>query len=477
MTITTASGAGPTGSASAITRSPWLRRFVVLSAVAIAATAAGLVPLSPANARADSAPADGLICTTGGSTPGQASFVLTAKDGNVLTPDGNSIYMWSYANGTGAFQYPGPNLCVNEGDNVTVTLKNTLPQATSIVFPGITNVLADGKASQPDLAANTLTKAAAAPATPGTLGGSVTYTFTAAHPGTYLYESGTNPQIQVQMGLVGALVVRPTAGANHIYDEETTPAGGTPIDTTVFKGEFIHLLSEIDPDLHLAIEQGASSFDMTKYKARYWMINGRSFPDTIAPNFAQHLPNQPYGALVHVVPRDAANPDPAVIRYLNAGPVSYPFHPHSNNERVVGIDARRQLDPTAGAGGTPADTSIDRFSVVVPPGATIEAEFSWSADPTTTQAWDPTTRPIDVPVPQDQSRTDGAYWNGTPYLGSSGPLINGLTQYNECGEFYHVAHSHALFQATNYGASMGGMLTMVRIDPPNSAASCTKAGN
>jgi len=448
----------------------WSRRILVIAAAAVAVAAAGLVPLGQSNARADSAPADGLVCTSGGTTAGQASFVLTAKDGNILTPDGNSIYMWSYADGAGSFQYPGPNLCVNEGDKVTVTLKNTLPQATSIVFPGVTGVLADGKPSQPDLVANTLTKAAAT-------GHSVTYTFTAAQPGTYLYESGTNPQIQVQMGLVGALVVRPTAGANHIYDEEAAPASGSPIDTTVFKGEFIHLLSEIDPDLHLAIEQGADSFDMTQYKPRYWMINGRSFPDTIAPNFAQHLPNQPYGALVHVQPRDSTHPDPAVIRYLNAGPVDYPFHPHSNNERVVGIDGRRQLDPTGGPSGTAADTSIDRYAIVVPPGATMEAEFSWSADPTTAQGWDPSTRPIDVPVPQDQARTDGAYWSGTPYLGNSGPLVNGLTQYNECGEFYHVAHSHALFQATNYGAAMGGMLTMVRIDPPNRAASCTKAGN
>ena len=41
---------------------------------------------------------------------------------------------------------------------------------------------------------------------------------------------------------------------------------------------------------------------------------------------------------------------------------------------------------------------------------------------------------------------------------------------NECGEYYHVAHSHALQQATNYGATFGGMMTVFRIDPP---AGCT----
>jgi hypothetical protein len=28
-----------------------------------------------------------------------------------------------------------------------------------------------------------------------------------------------------------------------------------------------------------------------------------------------------------------------------------------------------------------------------------------------------------------------------------------------------VAHSHALNQSTNYGASFGGMMTLIRIDP------------
>ena len=40
-------------------------------------------------------------------------------------------------------------------------------------------------------------------------GAAVTYSFTASSAGTYLYESGSDPQLQVQMGLFGAIVVRP----------------------------------------------------------------------------------------------------------------------------------------------------------------------------------------------------------------------------------------------------------------------------
>ena len=48
-----------------------------------------------------------------------------------------------------AFQHPGPVLCVNEGDTVTVILNNTLPRAVSIMFPGQENVLANGAPAQP----------------------------------------------------------------------------------------------------------------------------------------------------------------------------------------------------------------------------------------------------------------------------------------------------------------------------------------
>ena len=112
------------------------------------------------------AQAEGLVCTPGSTAdfcnppkapiPTNPSFVLTAQDGYITTPDGNSIYMWGYANGSGAYQDPGPVLCVNEGDTVTITLRNTLPVPTSIQFPGMTGVLANGAPSQPRPATDSL---------------------------------------------------------------------------------------------------------------------------------------------------------------------------------------------------------------------------------------------------------------------------------------------------------------------------------
>ena len=98
------------------------------------------------------------------------------------------------------------------------------------------------------------------------------------------------------MGLFGALIVRPTMGADHVYnraDSQFTPSE-----------DFLALLSEIDPYQHQAVESN-KVFNMNNYRARYWMINGRGFPDSIADNYATWLPSQPYGALARIYPYDA----------------------------------------------------------------------------------------------------------------------------------------------------------------------------
>ena len=292
-----------------------------------ALTAAGALVAAVAIASttgAQAATSEGLLC----QQDPQQTFSLSARPGYVSTPDGNSIYMWGYGMSSGRFQLPGPVLCVTSGRPVTVILHNTLPEATSIVFPGQKSVKANGNPAQPQFDSGGSLTSMVQPAAADT--GSVTYTFTAGSPGTYLYTSGTDVTKQQQMGLYGALVVRPAGNAGQVNarsDSEFNP-----------QHEYVYLLSEIDPEVHLAVER-SQPVDWSAYNARYYLINGRSMPDTLAPNNASWLPNQPYGALVHIKPWDAtSNPLPAVIRYLNAGRVNYPFHPHGSDERVVNKD-------------------------------------------------------------------------------------------------------------------------------------------
>jgi FtsP/CotA-like multicopper oxidase with cupredoxin domain len=398
-------------------------------------------------------PPHGMVCTTNAT----ATFSLMTMEGTISTPDGNVVYMWGFSEGGRPFQHPGPVLCVNEGDTVTVVVNNTLDYDVSLIFPGQENVLADGLPSQPvfDAGGNLVSLAPVAEA----LGGSVTYQFVASKPGTYLYESGTEPAVQVNMGLFGALVVRPAGNPAWAYNEV---AGGYTTEFTPDE-EFIMLLSEIDPMLHMAVEQGLP-YNMNNYRSRYWMINGRSFPDTVAPNGAEWLPNQPYGSLVHINPFNdtvasddpAYHPYPALIRYLSVGTEDYPHHPHGNHGRLIARDGNILMGP----GGE--DLSYEKFTVVVGPGETVDELFAW----TDVEHWDPETNPIPVVIPQLQNLTFGTFYSGSPYLGNLDTLPVGHQVLNACGEYYHISHNHALQQITAWGIVLSGHITFTRIDPP-----------
>ena len=413
-----------------------------------------------ASADAPPPPPSGMVCTTSPGT--NPVFTLTAREGTISLADGNTAYMWSFSDGNEPFQYPGPVLCVNEGDAVSVVVKNTLPVPISLMFPGQTAVLANGAPVAPDLASNSLTSAIPT-------GGELTYTFTASRPGTFGYQSGTNAMLQVNMGLFGALVVRPAGqpgGVDTSAPGVSIPYGYVYNDpTTIYNAdtEYILMLSEIDPHLHEAVQRNPTSpqFNWADYKARYNMLNGRTFPDTLAPNGASWLPAQPYGALTHIRPLNGSNatsayyPYPALQRYLNFGYDDVPFHPHGNSGIVIGRDGYMLRDPLDG------DLSYEKFTVPVAPGQSWDVVFDWRD----AENYDPTANPIPVEQPAEASVQFGA-WFGSPYLGNQEALPLGTTSFNQCGEYYHIAHSHDLTQINGWNTLMVGLITFTRVDPP-----------
>jgi len=403
-----------------------------------------LLTLAPAShmqpVTAQTGPSEGIVCTTSPN----ATFTLTTKTGYIGTPDDNVVFMWGYAAGGSPFQHPSPVLCVNEGETVTIILHNTLSEDVSIIFPGQEEVLADGAPAQPqfDAGGNLTSLTNVAPAN----GGSVTYSFTATRPGTFGYQSGTNPDVQVRMGLFGVLIVRPGLGAdyaNNRPDSQFDP--GT---------EFLVLLSEIDPLLNQAVERG-QSFNMANYHPRYWLINGRGFPDSMAPNFASWLPTQPYGALARVEPYVAGDPW-SLARYVSFASVDLPMHPHSKSALIVGRDGRTLQGP----GGE--DLAYENFSIPMGPGQTWDGLFRWY-DP---DGYDPDTNPVTVDIPSPVDVGFGVLYSGSPYLGQQGEFPVDFTTLNECGEYYVISHVHALHKITSWGAPMTGPITFLRIDPP-----------
>src|SRR5437870_4421258 len=199
------------------------------------------------------------------------TFNLVAGDGFINQPDGNQVYTWGYGcNAAPAafaptmpnqfcptMQIPAPTLIVTEGQPVTINLTNKLPTAagnTSILFPGFTLTSTCPAGQQGLLACE---------APPS---GTVTYTFVASSPGTRAYYSGTQGDLQVEMGLYGAIIVLPasvpaacttglpaanlTAEAHWHESEFRLAAAAYSHARTCYDREYLFQFSEMDTNIH-----------------------------------------------------------------------------------------------------------------------------------------------------------------------------------------------------------------------------------
>lgn len=380
------------------------------------------------------------------------TFNFTAKTGYIATPDGGYYLMWGYAEDPNAMQYPGPTMIVNQGDTVTVNLTNDLTVPVSMVFPGQTGVTATGGA--PGLLTNE--------ADPN--GGTVSYSFTASEPGTYTYYSGTDTALQVEMGLVGALIVRPTG-----FDPMNPTAYGHA--GSAYDREVLFLETEMDPNIHIQVEQG-QPVDLVKWWPVLWFFNGRCAPDTMLSPDNPLLPNQPYNCMPMMHPGEKL-----LMRVISAGRDPHPFHTHGNNFDVIARDGR-MLQSAAGAG---PDLSVSNFTISVPPGGTADAIFQWTGaqlgwdiyghgpgDPLEPHEYAPDHgKPFPVALPSQQELTFGGWWSGSPFLGAMGALPPGEGGNNPNGGFVYMWHTHAEKEMTNYDIFPGGMMTMLIIEAPS----------
>ncbi len=397
------------------------------------------------------------------------SFSLVAAPGEISTPEGNSLYFWGY--GTNAAQYSGPTLIVNQGQTVVVTLSNSLPVPTSITFPGQSGI-AVATLGGPTLS-GLLTREAGPAALNGTGGGVVRYTFVASQPGTYMYHSGTRLDLQIEMGMVGALIVRPTDFS------PTDPANRRAYTdaASAFDQEYLFLLSDMDEAIHNAVElqvQAATSVpagglpitvDMSKRFAVYWFMNGRAAPDTMLPAYHHSLPGQPYDCFPLMHPGEKV-----LMRVIGGGSDEHPLHHHGNHARMIAQDGRM-----LGAAG---ELGTLEFTVPSTPGGTIDTIFSWTGAGLGWDAYghkpgeplaigeDPADhgKPFPVTLPAEQHIVNGMMYGGSPFLGAPGVLPPGEGGFNPNNGFMYLWHSHAEKEIVNNDIFPGGMLTLALVE-------------
>jgi hypothetical protein len=158
---------------------------------------------------------------------------------------------------------------------------------------------------------------------------------------------------------------------------------------------------------------------------------------------------------------DGGDTGAALVRYINVMPLDAAFHPHGNTESVIAEDGQ----PLRKDG---KDNSYGSFLVDIGANRTVDALFTWTnVERYNGNPDDPDYYPVPVQVsPYQDVLTSASTWYAmSPYLGQVGELPSGITSLNQCGEYYHMAHNHALQFATNFGASFGGQMTLIRIDP------------
>jgi FtsP/CotA-like multicopper oxidase with cupredoxin domain len=352
------------------------------------------------------------------------TFNLTAQAAYISQPDGTMVYSWGYGcNGAPAgfspdtskmplancptMQVPGPTLIVTEGQMVTVNLTNGLPTSggnTSILFPGFT-VTTSCSASTPVGSQGLLTCEAAH-------GGTVTYTFTASTPGTRTYYSGTQGDLQVEMGMYGVIIVLPTSSAGTLNAAGGNCYGLNSIPThyvaevdfrlapaaydharTCYDREYLFQFSEMDPRIHSQVLAQVSALGncvagapgcglrvaTEPYHPTYFMINGRSMPDDMDSNYATQYPHQPYNGNPHMHPGEQV-----LLRIVGQGRWQHPFHEHGNHVRVLARDGNLILSST-----NPGEVNLAGpllFTTTTTPGLAMDGIFYWSGKGLN---WDP----------------------------------------------------------------------------------------
>jgi hypothetical protein len=371
--------------------------------------------------------------TSAGNGAAAGTFNLTATTAYLNQPDGSTVYAWGYGctGATATFaatlggadfpgqncptmQVPGPTLIVTEGTTVTVVLTNALPTGagnTSILFP-------DFSVSSP--AGSGVAGLLAQEAAPG---GTVTYTFsTTRKAGTHAYYSGTQGDLQIEMGLYGAVVVIPASGsvtancttglaaqnlvAKAHWGELDWRLSQAAYDHpgTCYDREYLFQWSEMDANIHRqalaqvtalgACVAGAPTCKLAvptePYHPAYFLINGRSMPDLMDANYAPEYPHQPYNGNPHMHPGDQT-----LIRTIGQGRWQHPFHEHGNHVRILARDGNLVLSNAPCSGGvgagcltysTPGSTAVTgtalagllMFNTDTTPGQAFDGIFYWS---------------------------------------------------------------------------------------------------
>jgi FtsP/CotA-like multicopper oxidase with cupredoxin domain len=216
------------------------------------------------------------------------------------------------------------------------------------------------------------------------------YIYRPRDPGTYMFHCHVEDVEHVHMGMTGPVFVRPLMGDKFAYNDAATG----------FDREFAMFLSEVWAEAHWA-DAHIQLPEWSDYRADFALLNGRAYPDTLAPNAPFNpatsanalavnldgdgdlmapagrpdLKHQPLSALVTCCAGERV-----LLRFANLGFKEASMTLPGIRMQVVGKDAT----PMRGRDGT--DTSYQANTISFGAGESIDAIFT--APPKTGTGYD-----------------------------------------------------------------------------------------
>ncbi len=371
---------------------------------------------------------DGWISIPTGELKNEQGVVLAP---DALAPTGKSTYVFGFrditdleggtavatpANTTdarvlaqkGNVQHSAPQMFFDEGDAIQITLSNLgfalrpdLFDPHTIHWHGFRNALPlfDGV---PEMSISVA------------VGRSFPYYYHPTDPGTYMYHCHNEDVEHVQMGMDGIVFVRPAqnrtgngAGApvarGYVGGAPTAPMGyvyndGVALNdrrSTAYDREFGIFLNEMWAQSHFD-DAHIQTSDWSDFHADFYLMNGRSYPDTLAPNGGgldlssgslvapvgrPDLDSQPLSSLIQCCAGDKV-----LLRFVNLGYTQPAMKLAGIPMRIVGKDATPLRGLGTGGLRNGADTSYKTNMIYMGAGESYDAIFT--APPKTGAGYD-----------------------------------------------------------------------------------------
>src|SRR6185369_13612948 len=242
---------------------------------------------------------------------------------------------------------PGPSIYAIKGDSITISITNTLDEPHSFFIPGMFD---------------------SGPIAPGQTVGPLT--FTVNQSGAHLYHDNLNAPVNRQMGLHGALVVRPAAAApghnftpydnptphiQRMYDMFGTPfwpglkwEEGDPVTNCPSFRQYVWLYHMPSPNLHAEVGNLAPGVEMDPK-----VFMNKIARDAFSPTRNNSLPqyftvNGQSGFFSHfdtaITPISRVG-EPVIIHILNAGVQGVSHHMHCNHFFITSINGTPNPNP------------------------------------------------------------------------------------------------------------------------------------